>query len=52
LNKFERYLEKNAPEHLEGYRKGWLDINTVEFANHYFHHIFSAEKVIGTLVEH
>lgn len=51
-DKFERHLQKVAPEHVGGYREGWLVINSVELDGHYFHHIYSkTDGFISTLVE-
>ena len=51
-DKFQRWLQKVAPEHIGGYNEGWLTIDSIEHNGHYFHHIYSnTDGLITTLVE-
>lgn len=52
FDKFERHLSKHAPEHIGGYRNGWLRIECINCHNHNFYHIYENESdLITTLVE-
>lgn len=55
-DKFERWLEKFSPEHLEyykrGYGKGDIDICEIYFSdNHNFYHLYYNNRLLGTLVD-
>jgi hypothetical protein len=45
-----KYLENNCPNHLGGYQNGWLETEDIYFDCHKFIHIYSDNKIIGTVV--
>ena len=53
-DKIELYLRKNNPEHVHGYRMGWLTIENFEFQQKECYHIFTEhegkKKIVGTVI--
>jgi len=53
-DRIEKFLRRNYPEHVHGYRMGWLDVEEVQAFGRKCYHIFTnserGRKIIGTVI--
>lgn len=49
LQKIRKAIQKRCPEHLNGFDKGWLEIEEVEGFETNFYHVRSDGEVVFTL---
>jgi hypothetical protein len=53
-DRIEQYLQKNFTDHVQGYRKGWLDIHSFNEFDKQCYHIYTKvngkKKIIGTVI--
>lgn len=53
-DRIELYLRRNFPEHVRGYRMGWLNIEKFEAFGKECYHIYTEsngeKKIIGTVI--
>ena len=56
LDKFERWLNRYYPEHIDKYKRGYnegeIEIEEIKFNKaHKFYNIYLNDKILGTLVD-
>lgn len=53
-DRIELYLKRNYPQHVHGYRMGWLTIEKINFHGRECYHIFTKregnKKIVGTVI--